>query len=108
MKDLVAYLAASLVSRPDEVAVNECARDNGVLLELRVAAEDVTLVIGKQGRTARAMRALVSAAGAKKGGRYFLKILSGDLPDGPSQDSLPDSAPQDGAPDGGSEEPRPN
>ena len=102
MKDLVAYLAASLVTSPDEVAVTECVQDNGTLLELQVAAEDVNLVIGKQGRTARAMRALVSAAGAKKGGRYFLKILSGDLSD----------APQDGhtggAPDDGSEAPRSN
>lgn len=80
MKELVAYLAASLVTRPDEVTVTESVQDNGTLLEVQVAREDITQVIGKQGRTARAMRALVSAAGAKQGGRFFLKILSGDLP----------------------------
>lgn len=77
MKELVAYLASSLVTHPDEVSVTERVQDNGTLLELEVAPEDVTHVIGKQGRTVRAMRALLSAAGAKKGGRYFLKILSG-------------------------------
>lgn len=87
MKDLVAHLAASLVANPNEVAVTERAQDNGTLLELQVAPDDVTHVIGKQGRTARAMRALVTAAGAKRGGRYFLKILSGAENSETTQDS---------------------
>ncbi len=77
MKELVAHLAASLAARPDEVLVTESESAGGLLLELKVAEDDVALVIGQHGRTARAMRALVSAAAAKRGRRCFLKILSG-------------------------------
>ncbi|UQZ89885.1 RNA-binding protein [Deltaproteobacteria bacterium Smac51] len=94
MKELVTYLAGALATHPDEVAVTECAKDNGVVLELQVAAEDLTHVIGKQGRTARAMRSLLSAAGAKAGSRYFLKIMSGDetAETNESQDAPEDAA----------------
>ncbi len=78
MKELIEYLARSLASRPDEVRVSESAGENGVLLELRVAEEDINQIIGKKGRTARAMRSLLAAACAKKGGRWRLKIVGGE------------------------------
>ncbi len=77
MKELISYLARSLANHPEEVAVAEIPGDNGVTLELNVAGDDLNHLIGKQGRTIRAMRALLSAASAKSGRRYFLKIASG-------------------------------
>ncbi len=65
MKELVSYLAKSLVDTPDEVQVSETEEDDNVLLELRVAQDDLGKVIGKQGRTARAMRSLASATASK-------------------------------------------
>ncbi len=65
MKELVSYLAKSLVDSPDEVNVSEAEEDDTVFLELYVAQSDLGKVIGKQGRTARAMRSLVSATASK-------------------------------------------
>lgn len=76
MKELIEYLACSLAGRPDEVRVSKSVGENGALLELRVAEEDINQIIGKKGRTARAMRSLLAAACAKKGGRWRLKIVS--------------------------------
>jgi len=64
MKELVAYIAASLVDRPEAVQVTEVEQDDTTVLELRVAKEDLGKVIGKQGRTAKAMRTLLAAAAA--------------------------------------------
>jgi uncharacterized protein len=61
---VLAYIVAELVDHPDDVAIEEFEDDQGVVLELRVHAEDVGKVIGKRGRTAKALRALVRAAGA--------------------------------------------
>jgi predicted RNA-binding protein YlqC (UPF0109 family) len=61
---VLAYIVAELVDHPDDVAIEEFEDDQGVVLELRVNAEDVGKVIGKRGRTAKALRALVRAAGA--------------------------------------------
>ena len=74
MEELLAYLARSLVDRPDEVRVARSERDGAVVLELRVAPGDVGKVIGKHGRVARALRTLVRASGAKTGERRLLEI----------------------------------
>jgi predicted RNA-binding protein YlqC (UPF0109 family) len=75
MKDLVKFIAASLVDQTDAVEVNEVEQDNTIVIELRVAKEDLGKVIGKQGRTARAIRSLLSAAAGKLDKRARLEIL---------------------------------
>jgi hypothetical protein len=65
MKDLIKYIAEALVDNPDEVRVSEVEGNQTSVLELKVSKEDLGKVIGKQGRTARAMRTLLSAASAK-------------------------------------------
>lgn len=75
MKELVSYIATSLVDQPDSVDVRESEEDDVILVELRVAKEDLGKVIGKQGRTARAMRSLLSAATAKLDKKARLEIL---------------------------------
>ncbi|MBF0536633.1 MAG: KH domain-containing protein [Nitrospirae bacterium] len=75
MKDLVEVMAKALVDRPDEVAVKEIEGEKTTVFELRVAASDLGKVIGKQGKTARAMRTILSAAGTKIGKRSVLEIL---------------------------------
>lgn len=75
MRELVEFLARSLVEDPGEVRVTEVPRDHGTVLELRVAPNDLGKVIGRQGRTARALRNILSAAGARTGHRYILDIL---------------------------------
>jgi uncharacterized protein len=74
MADLLAYLARQLVDRPDAVSVEEEERDDAVVLRLRVAPEDVGKVIGRQGRIARALRAVVRAGGARDRRRLLLEI----------------------------------
>lgn len=76
MEDLLVYLARQLVSQPDEVRVARSERDDAVVLELRVAADDLGKVIGKGGRIARALRTLVRASGAKTGERRLLEIVA--------------------------------
>ncbi|MCB2183849.1 MAG: KH domain-containing protein [Desulfobulbaceae bacterium] len=75
MKELVHFIASSLVDQPSAVDVNESDQDDVILVELRVAKEDLGKVIGKQGRTARAIRALLSAAAGKENKRSRLEIL---------------------------------
>ncbi|MCH9680301.1 MAG: KH domain-containing protein [Deltaproteobacteria bacterium] len=75
LKDLVEYLAKALVDQPDDVEVAEIAGEQTVVLELRVAKEDLGKVIGKQGRTVKAMRAILSAASSKVRKRADLEIL---------------------------------
>ena len=75
MRELIDYIARALVDKPDEVAVSEVGGDGGSVLELRVAQEDLGKVIGRQGRTARAIRTLLSAAAAKKHQRATLEII---------------------------------
>ncbi len=75
MKSLVEQIAKSLVDKPEEVAVAEVEGERTVVFELRVATSDIGKVIGKQGNTARAMRTILSAAGAKLGKRCVLEIL---------------------------------
>jgi uncharacterized protein len=75
LKELIEFLARALVDNPDEVQVAEIAGEQTVVLELRVAKEDLGKVIGKQGRTVKAMRAILSAASSKVRKRADLEIL---------------------------------
>ena len=75
MKELVEYLAKSLVDNPDAVVVTEVEGEQTSVLELKVAKEDLGKVIGKQGRTARAMRTILGAASTKMKKRAVLEIL---------------------------------
>ena len=75
MKDLINYIAQALVDYPDKVTVTEVEGNQTSVLELKVAKEDLGKVIGKQGRTARAMRTILSAASAKLRKRTVLEII---------------------------------
>ncbi len=75
MKDLITYIAKALVDNPEVVDVNEVEGNQTSVLELKVAKEDLGKVIGKQGRTARAMRTILSAASAKIKKRTVLEII---------------------------------
>ncbi|MEE8416744.1 MAG: KH domain-containing protein [Desulfobacterales bacterium] len=75
MKDLIEYIAKSLVDNPEQVSVEEVEGNQTSVLELKVAKEDLGKVIGKQGRTARAMRTILSAASAKIKKRAVLEII---------------------------------
>src|SRR5215475_6652638 len=73
--ELLAHLARQLVDEPDAVEVEEVQREGATVLQLRVAKDDVGKVIGRQGRIARALRAIVRASGAKSHRRVVLEIL---------------------------------
>jgi predicted RNA-binding protein YlqC (UPF0109 family) len=75
MKDLIGYIAQALVDHPEEVSVTEVEGNQTTVLELKVAKEDLGKVIGKQGRTARAMRTILGAASAKIKKRTVLEII---------------------------------
>jgi len=75
MKVLIGCIAQALVDHPEQVDVTEVERDQTTVLELKVAKEDIGKVIGKQGRTARAMRTILSAASAKIKKRTVLEIV---------------------------------
>lgn len=75
MKDLITYIAKALVDKPEEVVVSEVEGEQTSVIELKVAKEDLGKVIGKQGRTARAMRTILSAASTKINKRSVLEII---------------------------------
>ncbi|HEU18961.1 MAG TPA: KH domain-containing protein [Deltaproteobacteria bacterium] len=75
MKDLVKYMAQALVDNPDDVDVSEVIGEQTSVIELRVAKEDLGKVIGKQGKTAKAMRTILSAASSKLHKRAVLEII---------------------------------
>ncbi|MBI3301997.1 MAG: KH domain-containing protein [Deltaproteobacteria bacterium] len=75
MKDLVLYLAKSLVNHPDEVEVKEIQGETAAILELRVAKEDLGRIIGKQGRTAKSIRTLLNAAASRTNRKVVLEII---------------------------------
>ncbi len=75
LKDLVEFMAKSLVDNPDDVEVNEVIGEQTTVVELKVAKEDLGKVIGKQGKTAAAMRTIIRAAGTKLNKRYHLDIV---------------------------------
>jgi uncharacterized protein len=74
MKDLVEYLAKNLVDKPDAVRVRENRTEYVIRIELRVDAEDKGKVIGREGKIARALRAVVNAGAAREGKRGVLEI----------------------------------
>ena len=75
MKDLILVIAKSLVDKPDEVGVTEVKGDMATILELKVAKEDLGKVIGKQGKTAHAIRTILNATATKLKQRAVLEIL---------------------------------
>jgi predicted RNA-binding protein YlqC (UPF0109 family) len=75
MKDLLEEIAKALVDHPEDVAIKEVEGEQTTVLELRVRTEDLGKVIGRQGRTARAIRTLLAAAGMKVQKRFVLEIL---------------------------------
>jgi uncharacterized protein len=75
MQELIAFIARSLVDTPDAVKVTMTEEEDVVTVELAVAADDLGKVIGKQGRTARAMRSILAAAATKKNLRSRLEIV---------------------------------
>lgn len=75
MKNLVELIAKSLVDQPEKVLVTQLEGEQTSILELKVAPEDLGKVIGKQGRTARAIRIILGAAGMKLKRRYNLEII---------------------------------
>jgi hypothetical protein len=75
MKDLIKYIAQALVDNPEQVSVAEVEGNQTSVLELKVAKEDLGKVIGKQGRTARAMRTILSAASSKIKKHTVLEII---------------------------------
>ena len=74
-KELVEYIAKSLVDNPEQVEVREAEGEQGAVLELSVSHDDLCKIIGKQGRTARAIRTLLGAVSAKTKKRVVLEIL---------------------------------
>lgn len=75
MKDLIKFMAQALVDHPEQVEVSEVAGEQTSVIELRVAKEDLGKVIGKQGRTAKAMRTILNAASAKLRKRTVMEII---------------------------------
>lgn len=75
MKDLLEYIARALVDKPEAVNVEVVEGDRSVILQLKVAPEDVGKVIGKQGRIAQALRTLIRASAVKQGKRAIVEIL---------------------------------
>ncbi len=75
LRELVEFISKALVDQPDDVEVSEIAGEQTIVLELRVAKEDLGKVIGKQGRTVKAMRAILNAASSKLKKRADLEIL---------------------------------
>ena len=75
MQELVEMIARALVDDPDKVVVSQLEGEQTTILELKVAQEDLGKVIGKQGRTARAIRVILGAAGMKEKRRYNLEII---------------------------------
>jgi uncharacterized protein len=78
VKDLLEYLARGLVEQPDAVRVNEVDDGDATVLELSVADDDYGNVIGRGGRTASALRAVIKSAGSKRGRRVFVDIVDDD------------------------------
>lgn len=75
MKDLITYIVKALVDKPEEVVVTEIKGEQTSVIELKVAKEDIGKIIGKHGRTAEAMRTILTAASTKLKKRCFLDLL---------------------------------
>jgi len=75
MKELVEVLARSLVDHPDQIEINEVEGEKSIIIELKVAEEDMGKVIGKKGRIAKAIRTVVKASAAREGKRVVVEII---------------------------------
>ena len=75
MKELLTYIARSMVSSPDEVSVTEVEREDELVLELRVAQKDMGKIIGRQGRTSKEIRAIIKAASANEPKKVSVDIV---------------------------------
>lgn len=75
MGELVAVIAKSLVDYPEQVTVSEIAGKDSIVIELRVADDDMGKVIGKQGKIAKAIRSVVKAAASKENNKYIVEIV---------------------------------
>ena len=80
MKELVEYIVKSLVDKPEAVSVKETQGDSITIIEVRTAPEDAGKVIGKEGRIANSIRAIVHAASAKQNKRVTVEIITEDRP----------------------------
>ena len=78
IRELLEYLARGLVERPDEVRVDEVPEDDALVLELSAGEDDYGNLIGRGGRTAAALRAVIKTAGAKRNRRVFVDIVDTD------------------------------
>ncbi len=78
MLELVKYIAESLVDKPEEVKLKQVESDKAIVIELSVARDDMGKVIGKQGRIAKAIRAVVKAAAPPSGKKYIVEIVEHD------------------------------
>jgi uncharacterized protein len=75
MRDLVEFLVRALVDDPDSVSVEELESDGDIVLEVRVASDDLGRVIGREGRVANAIRTIAKAAATVEGGRVMVEIV---------------------------------
>ena len=75
MKDLLLYMAKNLVDNPDAVSVNEMTEEDGLVLELRVAPEDMGKVIGRQGRIAKEIRTIIKTVAQRDGRKVTVEIV---------------------------------
>ena len=75
MKDLLLYMAKNLVDNPDAVSVNEMTEEDGLVLELRVAPEDMGKVIGRQGRIAKEIRTIITTVAQRDGVKVTVEIV---------------------------------
>ena len=75
MRELVEFIAKSLVDHPEQVTVQEVESDRAIVLELRVAQEDMGKVIGKQGRIAKAIRTVTKAVATREGKKVIVEII---------------------------------
>ena len=81
LRTLIEYIAKSLVDHPDHVDVKEIEGEKTTIIELRVAEDDLGKIIGRHGRTAKAMRTVINAAATKEQKRAVLEILESDHPE---------------------------
>ena len=75
MKELIEYIVKALVDTPDKVQVNEIAGEKSIIYELKVGEGDLGKIIGKEGRTAKAIRTIITAAAMKQGKRTVIEII---------------------------------
>ena len=75
MKDLLLYMAKNLVDNPDAVSVNEMTEEDGLVLEVRVAPEDMGKVIGRQGRIAKEIRTIIKTVAQRDGEKVTVEIV---------------------------------